>query len=113
MEKHLMKECVTLEQARLLKEIGFNEPFCYGYYDGETLCFNDANHTNESEDSNNLVLAPTYQHAFRWIRERYTLHHISYMNQYYMERWFTYEDAESRSLNSLINEIKGKIKNDV
>jgi hypothetical protein len=30
-----------------------------------------------------------------------------------MERWFTYEDAESRSLNSLINEIKGKIKNDV
>lgn len=119
MEKHLLQECVTLEQAKALKGIGFNEPYCYGYYEGEILRFNDAYYTNESlskinEDIElNLFTAPTYQHAFRWIREKFKLHQIAYINKYYIEKWFTYESAESKALDSLINDIKENKKYDI
>lgn len=113
MDNFLQTECVSLEQAKLLKELGFNESFCLGYYDGTSLNLNTAYHTNESLDETNdlgndeeLYIAPTLQHAFRWIRDTYGLHHVTLLNQYYVDRMFTFEVSEHKALEQLLNIIK-------
>ena len=120
MENFLQTECVSFEQAKMLKELGFNESFCLGYYNGTSLNINTAYHTNESldevSDSNKdeeLCVAPTFQHAFRWIRDNYGLHHITLLNQYYMDRMFTYELSEHKALEELLNIIKENKKHEV
>lgn len=114
MKSFLEKECVSFEQAMILKELGFNESFGLGYYNGDSLNLNDVHHCNESllntsdsyEEQNDLCIAPTFQQAFRWIRETYGFHHITLLNQYYLDRMFTYEVAEKRALDVLLNQIK-------
>jgi len=112
-ENFLQTECVSLEHAKMLKELGFNESFCLGYYDGTSLNLNTAYHTNEPlneiSDLNKdeeLYVAPTFQHAFRWIRDTYGFHHLALLNQYYMDRMFTFEASEHKALEKLLNLIK-------
>ena len=111
MENFLQTECVSYEQAKKLKELGFNDSFSLGYYHNGRINYNDSQHTNESIenlDSEDMVIAPTFQQAFRWIRNTYRLHHISDMNRFYIDRSFTYEESESRSLDCLLDKIKEK-----
>ena len=68
------KEFIPYEQALALKELGFDEP-CQGYYDvdkgysiGYAFCYSDRELQPE-----NGCLAPLYQQAFRWFREKYDL----------------------------------------
>jgi hypothetical protein len=70
----MKKEFIPYEQALELKELGFDEP-CFGRYDGR-----DENKGKIWYEMPNLgkgwipvedVLAPLYQQAFRWFREKY------------------------------------------
>lgn len=120
MNEFLQKECVSLEHAEGLKDLGFNEPYCIGYYENGLLNHNDAFHTNESfksisESLGNITLttAPTFQHAFRWIREKYGYHHLTIFNRLYFDRMFTFEIAESKTLTQLIYTIKKRKNNEI
>jgi hypothetical protein len=130
--KNIEKEFIPHEQALALKELGFNES-CLGWYQDNTLRL-DIN-SNQSIRFHELLgrfkgglLAPTYQQAFRWFREKYNLaSHIAtywqhdwnnYSYQYYfvedkiewngMEHYKTYEEAELECLKKLIEIVKNK-----
>lgn len=73
----MTKEFIPYEQALALKELGFDEPcFCYWYTKqgsfpsirGKDIQFNG---WKNYPDSN--TIAPLYQQAFRWFREKYKL----------------------------------------
>jgi hypothetical protein len=73
------KEFIPYEQALSLKELGFDEP-CIGFYTqnayGSTL-EQKVQYWREPIGGNDdyvFVLAPLYQQAFRFFRERYGLH---------------------------------------
>jgi hypothetical protein len=66
------KEFIPYEQALALQELGFDEP-CFAIY-----CFKELRigiFSNLSI-SYNTILAPLYQQAFRWFREKYGLYHL-------------------------------------
>jgi len=70
------KEFLDYIEALELKKLGFNEP-CFGFYDDidddhpvsfiriESLC---------DKLKSSITLAPLYQQAFRWFREKYGLY---------------------------------------
>ena len=62
------KEFVPYEQALELKELGFDEP-CFGLYapPSKTVFLHHYGLLRAKEQ----VLAPLYQQAFRWFREKY------------------------------------------
>jgi hypothetical protein len=108
------KEFVPYEIALALKELGFNEP-CFAWY-GPTGIFNDW----ESTDT----IAPLYQQAFRWFREKYGLHTLFQRDwdgdvvlgfSYQLDEfdgntesitYSSYEEAELACLNKLIQIVK-------
>jgi len=141
----MKKEFIPYEQALALKELGFDEP-CFGRYyykesypmlnpnSGETeLVFEFGQYIKQTEIT---ILAPLYQQAFRWFREKYNLRgfigfrpnvkqfdcHIydmslsgkEYVKQRTMEEFSkdpkvgTYEEAELECLKKLIETIKQK-----
>lgn len=108
MNNLLQKECVTYNQAKKLQELGFNDSNCFGFYNlmGE-LTFNSSSFKNEKIE-NLDVSAPTYQGAFRWIRENFGLHHLPLMERFYINRGFTFEVAESKSLDELLKNIEAQ-----
>jgi len=59
------KEFVPYEQALELKELGFDEPCIMTYLNGEL--------DKELFLFNHSILAPLYQQAFRWFREKHNL----------------------------------------
>jgi hypothetical protein len=82
------KEFIPYEQALALKELGFNEP-CLGYWRNEDLpnpitigqytTKEDIEYEISGQDEyhnfkNIIALAPLYQQAFRWFREKYKMH---------------------------------------
>jgi hypothetical protein len=110
---------VPYEQALQLKELGFNEPYCFGYYDGEqdnklipALPLTMINTLNGDID------APLYSQAFRWFREKYgsflfsdygKLPHITIIQNLMIEYAnMTYEEAELACLKKLIEIAKNK-----
>ena len=127
-------EFVTYEQALALKELGFDEP-CFGRYyykesypmlnpnSGETeLVFEFGQYIKQTEIT---ILAPLYQQAFRWFREKHNLvfNFISYNivkpGEYHWSiTWNdeakasgivkTYEEAEQACLDKLIEICKTK-----
>jgi hypothetical protein len=64
------KEFIPYEQALELKELGFNEP-CFGLYapPSKTVFLHHYGLLSAKEQ----ILAPLYQQAFRWFREKYNL----------------------------------------
>jgi len=121
-----MEEFVPYELAVKLKELGFDEP-CFGYYD------EGGNLYTEMQE---YLLAPLYQQAFRWFREKYKLngrlnhypntklwdfsiHNLLWNGKEFVEnvrkedrslRYSTYEEAETACLAKLIEIVEQKEK---
>jgi hypothetical protein len=109
-----MKDFIPYEQALELKELGFDEP-CFAWF-GPTGIFNDWDTTD--------TVAPLYQQAFRWFREKYKFNHSIIFHKHpfgtddyqylilldedeFVETGFnTYEEAELACLIKLIELIK-------
>jgi hypothetical protein len=127
------KEFIPYEQALELKELGFDEP-CFGIW-VERRNKLDVIYVAKQEDAwmaeqNDGILAPLYQQAFRWFREKHRLYHVinmfgdwdkpqySYIvsgktmgnpaHMWYYEDVDSYEEAELACLNKLIELIKTK-----
>jgi hypothetical protein len=128
------KEFIPYEQALALKELEFDEP-CIGFYTQNAYGSKPeqkVQYWREPIDGNDdyvFVLAPLYQQAFRWFREKYDLHsHIreslgfdlilefvcqingSYVNHNHSDkpinRFETYEEAKMECLKKLIEIVK-------
>jgi hypothetical protein len=128
------KEFIPYEQALELKYLGFDLP-CLGYYhntlgsDNASLFIKET--TTEIYEMINLpediyTLAPLYQQAFRWFREKYDSSYwvqkdweegnflgyegtIEYIDGFrYCGTFNTYEEAELACLKKLIEVVKNK-----
>ena len=113
------KEFVPYAEALALKELHFDEP-CLGihYNEGLNPSFMMATQYGEhGAAANGGILAPLYQQAFRWFREKYNLNYVIVK----AESWFytingcntqegfnTYEEAELQCLKKLIEITKEK-----
>jgi hypothetical protein len=107
----MKNEFVSYEQAVALKELGFKEP-CLAFYNGKFLESSDYDFDyGTSKDIGLCIVAPIYQQAFRWFREKYDLF-ISithYENGYSindLRRFDTYEEAELACIKKLIEIVK-------
>jgi predicted GNAT superfamily acetyltransferase len=113
------KEFIPYEQALDLEELGFDEP-CFAIY-----CFKELRIGIFSNLSSayNTILAPLYQQAFRWFREKYQIDSWIYpnLNGLYsvsnirrgvglgkVSEYQTYEEAELACLIKLIEIVKNK-----
>ena len=72
------KEFVPYEIALELEKIGFDEPFItfdtqYLYRNGDFCRSNSGAITMFKSFNNELVIAPLYQQAFRWFREKHNI----------------------------------------
>ena len=130
------KEFVPQEQSLDLKELGFDEP-CFGFYQENNNLVNKLIQKKQKEQDEFSELAPLYQQAFRWFREKYNLQcsinfyseslgikkvpnhyeiQIDYLSNNkwcYFENinnkiYLTYEEAELECLKKLIEIVKGK-----
>jgi len=125
------KEFIPYQQALALKELGFDEP-CFGYYHDKRLTgvnkwdrkdfeFHILSKKEVTATTVEIVIAPLYQQAFRWFREKYNLfvqvnihtyfiYDISNdefkMIKQYDKLTKTYEEAELECLKKLIELCK-------
>ncbi len=111
------KEFVPYQQALELKELGFDKP-CFGLWNlnngkYEVDIIGVCQYSKEFKYRE--VLAPLYQQAFRWFREKYNLreqygvfpHHTIMMN--YLIEGGREEEAELACLIKLISIVKEKL----
>ena len=113
----MVEEFVSYEQAKALREFGFNE-MCFGFYSNTVpelmMCKN-----GEPWMGNGAFAAPLKQQVFRWFREKYgfdfyitrmlpnttnrDVYHIV-LNDLWApnDSYKNYEDAESRLVDNLI-----------
>jgi len=124
------KEFISYEQALELKELGFDEE-CLAFYNGKFLESTDYDFDNGTlKDIGFCIVAPLYQQAFRFFREKYELRISNYRCSIKKEdgivigdgfRIFkygkdtistiekeTYEEAELKCLKKLIEIVKNK-----
>jgi effector-binding domain-containing protein len=120
------KEFIPYKQALELKELGFNGP-CFGYYyNGDYLLTANSTLCQKKSNTLNAILAPLYQQAFRWFREKHmlsgaiiptTIHYGEDTMEYTYDirgkyttcvHIGTYEEAELACLKKLIEIIKEK-----
>jgi len=121
------KEFVPYQPSLDLKELGFDGE-CLGVYDSQTkeLFLNDTRELSIKEIPTIFTLAPLYQQAFRWFREKYNQHcfiHYHSKPEYTfavyndIEMYWTlhknisfntYEEAELACLKKLIEIVKNK-----
>ena len=114
----MTQEFVTYEQAIILKELGFDEPYLGAYYHATkefTVCDCKVHHAR----GGHTVIAPLKQQAFRFFREKYGLYSWITMElgnkstfcwvlsgehtiTQYAAYFHTYEEAEFACLNKLI-----------
>jgi len=121
------KEFVPYEQALELKELGFNEP-CLAYYSdvelqNPYLSVGRGVKTLSDMQGGYYKLAPLYQQAFRWFRDKYGL--IGWVEGKFKYKYCIesnipadgqlnrfpfrkYEEAELECLKQLIEIIKSK-----
>lgn len=107
----LKKDCVSYNQAKKLKKLGFDE-ITSAYYDDDKQIRENVSEYNNSLISyvntyknTNYVTSPTIQQALRWIRDNYRLHHIHLMANYYLERGLSYEESEIKALDNLLETL--------
>jgi hypothetical protein len=132
----MTKEFIPYEQALALKELGFDEE-SLGRYNGEGYLYNTLAPykyiiipSTGIQSIKNYCLAPLYQQAFRWFREKYDLVCIITFDDDVKGKWFgnlyghyethgkydfgytelfkTYEEAELECLKKLIEIVKNK-----
>ncbi len=119
------KQFVTYEIAKKLKELGFDEP-CLAKHDLKHILLRvEECKSQENAQELDYILAPLYQQAFRWFREKHKLHstitsisqeswqwHITKpgesLGKLYNEDFYTYEEAEQACLDKLIEICKNK-----
>jgi hypothetical protein len=115
------REFIPYEQALELKELGFEATPLGGfkqdavfYYENGELYY-DYRPMYSSTAHEGQIIAPLYQQAFRWFREKYDLF-ISithYENGYSindLRRFDIYEEAELACLKNLIEIVNTKEK---
>jgi hypothetical protein len=122
-------EFVTHEQALSLKELGFDEP-CLAKHDLKYILLRiEECKSQENAQEFDYILAPLYQQAFRWFREKHdklcSIEFVEpeYRGKYgyklyyklghqYIDHWSkgfkTYEDVQNACLNELIELVKQK-----
>ena len=135
----MKNEFLPYDRALKLKQLGFDEP-CFGYHytlNGKDWKFADNHKYHEIDDqlvigANFTLLAPLFQQAFRWFREKYGIMHrlTSYAFGYqihldntadfdfeFVDRRYdsgidykTYEEAELACLDKLIEIVESKNK---
>ena len=130
------KEFVTYNQSLALKELGFDEP-CLAKHDLKHILLRvEECKSQENAQELDYILAPLYQQAFRWFREKHNLcgevytvnmGAIDYTFQIrdlysedikhdnfeaytggYVGTFLTYEESESACLDKLIEILKTK-----
>jgi hypothetical protein len=114
------KEFIPYEQALALKELGFDEP-CFAIYEPQEIGVMFRWVENQKVVSNKAigyVIAPLYQQAFRWFRERYgifsSIWHFETEQKFFIEFGFgihkfevaNKEEAELECLKKLIEIVK-------
>tara|TARA_R110000868_G_C10832225_1_gene759450 strand:- start:186 stop:488 length:303 start_codon:yes stop_codon:yes gene_type:complete len=97
------REFIPYEQAVELKELGFDEP-CLAWYeiDGSVLRPNGTKVMLESTQTNSnsdMVSAPLYQQAFRWLNEKLNTKGIMPISD---------PEYRLRMLNNLIKKLSSK-----
>jgi hypothetical protein len=101
------KEFVIYPLALRMKQLGFNEP-CIGFYNIKGTFVSDYNVTKLQIDSLGLekcCLAPLYQQAFKWFRDKYGLYswiqlHNGYINDsFYPELPITFSIMDRKTGN--------------
>jgi hypothetical protein len=121
------KEFVSYELSLALKDIGYESPSPIGgyrggavfYYERSSELFYDGLPMYTSSYHKGQIIAPLYQQAFRWFREKYgyyyPIHRITnntnqvlYSIGPYAGDYFTYEEAELACLIKLIEIVKNK-----
>jgi hypothetical protein len=117
----LEKEFIPYEQALALKELGFNKP-CFGLYHNDKT-FYPTQCKSHDQFHGQVCLAPLYQQAFKFFREKYNLYHkidpnnikdISYTifdedDEIYEDScYWSYELAEEACLNKLLEICKNE-----
>ena len=123
------KELVPYTEAVALKELGFDVP-CIAVYEPQEIGIMLRWVENQRVVSNKAIgyiIAPLYQQAFRWFREKHNLDSfvkhlysqtvkVGYYfgideykgKEYQSEHFKTYEEAELECLKKLIEIAKGK-----
>jgi len=88
------KEFIPYEQALALRELGFESPYPIGGYQGGKVfyyekgeLYYDGRPMYSSDAHSGQLLAPLYQQAFRWFREK----HNMLVNVYSNASGFLYE----------------------
>lgn len=103
----MKNEFIPYEQALALKGLGFDEP-CLAAYLTAGRFLDISEYVNHGDYR---ILAPLYQQAFRWFREKHGLRHfIEFDDGHYnpvvqsslVHYCDTYEEAELACLNKLI-----------
>jgi hypothetical protein len=113
------KEFVPYELALRLKALGFDEP-CFGLYapPSKTVFLHHYGLLRAKEQ----ILAPLYQQAFRWFREKYDLGHMingighesfimniaGVLHIFNAFEFNTYEEAELACLDKLLEIVESK-----
>jgi len=115
----LKKLFVPYEQALALKELGFDEE-CVSFYSSKGKLYQSEGYYKFGENVfGEEVIAPFYQQAFRWFREKYGYYYpihrttnntnqVLYSIGPYAGDYFTYEEAELACLIKLIEIVKNK-----
>ena len=132
MEKHF----ATYNQSLALKELGFNEPCLYSYYQdgtiGSVLRQNGGSNLVNWNESNTLCSRPLKSQVFEWARKEHQIEvtvacfyskrlGISYEERQYHchivrdgvttkgPKFKTYEEAESACIDKLIEIVKNNL----
>ena len=123
------KEFVPYQPSLDMKELGFDEP-CFGRFnnEGDLVIAHTEKYiiSNGVDRSKFFTLAPLYQQAFRWFRDKYKIfssimteysyggtisaYHINGLHQSDISKgdFYTYEEAELACLIKLIKLVKNK-----
>jgi antitoxin component YwqK of YwqJK toxin-antitoxin module len=84
----MKNEFIPYEQALALKELGFDEE-CFSFYNAIGELYESEGYYRYSHNVHkDEVIAPIYQQAFRWFREKYNL---KYWVEEHTEDTFIYE----------------------
>ena len=107
------REFVNYELALRMKGLGFNEPCVAHYYNNVGIGIEfRLEPLNEAIAKTNISvyyeLAPLYQQAFRWFREKHRLKHIWVMDELLDTGEYTYEEAELHCLKYCIEIVENK-----